>query len=268
VLPTLVFVAYFAAAALLMAGMRLGAESSLRIRIGGLAAGTIGVVLHGALLWKTLAGRSSFALNIEEAASLIGFGVALIALLTCAKLPRFAGTAAILLALCGLDGAATAEGTRVYVVAHGGWELNAHIALSILAYSLITFGTALAVALTLLDRRLRSRQPLGWYSILPPVDALESGMFTALAAGFAALSLALFSGFFFVEDIWAQSLSRKIALSCIAWGILAVLLFGRWRFGWRGRRVRNWTIYGFLFLGLAYFGSKIVLESILGRHWG
>jgi len=97
---------------------------------------------------------------------------------------------------------------------------------------------------------------------------LESGMFTALSIGFVVLSLALFSGFFFVEDIFAQSLSRKVILSCLAWAILAILLFGRWRFGWRGRMARNWTIGGFCLLGLAYFGSKLVLENILGRHWG
>jgi ABC-type uncharacterized transport system permease subunit len=93
-------------------------------------------------------------------------------------------------------------------------------------------------------------------------------MFTALSTGFAVLSLALFSGFFFIEDIFAQNLSRKVILSCLAWIILAILLFGRWRFGWRGRMARNWTIGGFVVLGLAYFGSKLVLENILGRHWG
>src|SRR5262249_33151549 len=132
----------------------------------------------------------------------------------------------------------------------------------------ITVGTALAIALAFLDRRLRNRQALGWLSILPPVESLESGMFAALGSGFVVLSLALFSGFFMVENIWTQSLSRKIALSCLTWLILAVLLFGRWRFGWRGRMARNWTLWGFGFLCLAYFGSKIVLEVILGRHWG
>jgi ABC-type uncharacterized transport system permease subunit len=50
--------------------------------------------------------------------------------------------------------------------------------------------------------------------------------------------------------------------------VFAILLFGRWRFGWRGRRATGWTLSGFTLLALAYFGSKIVLETILGRHWG
>ena len=103
---------------------------------------------------------------------------------------------------------------------------------------------------------------------LPSVEALEAGTFQALTAGFAVLTLALFSGFVFVDNLFAQHLVHKTVLSCLAWVVFAVLLFGRWRFGWRGRTATNWALSGFALLGLAYFGSKIVLESILGRHWG
>ena len=72
-------------------------------------------------------------------------------------------------------------------------------------------------------------------TILPSVEALEAGTFQALGAGFAVLTLALFSGFIFVDDLFAQHLIRKTMLSCLAWLVFAVLLFGRWRFGWRGR---------------------------------
>ena len=140
--------------------------------------------------------------------------------------------------------------------------------LSTLAYALLTIAVALAVALRLLDQRLRSRKPLGWLTALPSVEALEAGTFQALAAGFAVLTLALFSGFVFVDNLFAQHLVHKTVLSCLAWVVFAVLLFGRWRFGWRGRTATNWALSGFALLGLAYFGSKIVLESILGRHWG
>jgi ABC-type uncharacterized transport system permease subunit len=30
----------------------------------------------------------------------------------------------------------------------------------------------------------------------------------------------------------------------------------------------SWTLSGFGFLVLSYFGSKFVLEYLLGRHWG
>jgi ABC-type uncharacterized transport system permease subunit len=269
VLSIVVLACYLAAALWLIASMQRASPEAQRVRrAAGLSLGVAAVVAHGFLLWTGMTAKPTSALTIAETASLVGFGIAIISLFTAWRQSRFAGAAAVLLTIAGLVGAATNEGAHEFAVARGGWELSAHIALSVLAYSLITVGTALAIALALLDRRLRKRQPLGWMSMLPAVESLESGMFAALAAGFAILSLALFSGFFFVEDLLAQSLSRKVVLSCIAWLILAILLFGRWRFGWRGRTARNWALWGFVILVLAYFGSKIVLENILGRHWG
>jgi len=60
-------------------------------------------------------------------------------------------------------------------------------------------------------------------------------------------------------------LVHKTVLACVAWVIFAVLLFGRWRFGWRGQRVVRWTLAGFATLLVGYFGSKLVLELILQR---
>jgi ABC-type uncharacterized transport system permease subunit len=269
VLAIAILVCYLSAAAWLIASVyRVAPQSVGARRTVALILCAMAIALHAIVLWRGVAARPEFALTIAEAASLVGFGIALIATAVAGWRLKFAVPAALLLTIAGIVAAATNEGARNYGVENRGWELNVHIGLSILAYSLVTVGTVLALTLALLDRRLRQRQPLGWMSILPPVESLESGMFAALSSGFATLSLVLFSGFFFVEDIFGQSLSRKIILSCLAWAILAVLLFGRWRFGWRGRQARNWTLGGFVVLVLAYFGSKVVLENILGRHWG
>jgi ABC-type uncharacterized transport system permease subunit len=182
--------------------------------------------------------------------------------------PRFAGIAAVLTVVAGALAAITVEGRAGYALEQPSWEIVAHIVLSTLAYALLTIGVALTLALRLLDRRLRGRRPLGWLTALPSVEALEAGTFQALTAGFAVLTLALFSGFVFVDNLFAQHLVHKTVLSCLAWFVFAVLLFGRWRFGWRGRTAATWALSGFALLALAYFGSKIVLESILGRHWG
>jgi ABC-type uncharacterized transport system permease subunit len=266
VLSLFVLACYGAAAWCLIASMR--AAPGAGRRAAGLFVGALAVVAHAWLLWQGIAGRSDLALTAAETASLVGFGIAVISLLVCAAKARFAGASALLLIAAGLVAAVTNEGARHFAVGSSGWELKVHIVLSVLAYALLAVGTALAIALTMLDRRLRTHQPLGWLAIFPAVAALESAMFNALATGFAVLSLSLFSGFFFVQDMFAQSLSRKVALSCLAWLILAVLLFGRWRFGWRGRTARNWIMGGFGVLCLAYFGSKLVLETVLGRHWG
>jgi ABC-type uncharacterized transport system permease subunit len=77
------------------------------------------------------------------------------------------------------------------------------------------------------------------------------------------LSASLLTGFLYLEDIFAQHLVHKTVLSIIGWVLLAILLFGRFRFGWRGKTAIRWTLSAFAFLMLAYFGSKLVLEFIL-----
>jgi len=44
-----------------------------------------------------------------------------------------------------------------------------------------------------------------------------------------------------------------------------VLLFGRARFGWRGRTALRWIVGGTILLVLGYLGSKFVSEILLNR---
>jgi ABC-type uncharacterized transport system permease subunit len=125
-----------------------------------------------------------------------------------------------------------------------------------------------AIVLVFLDRKLRTRRVTHLSTALPPLDALEKVMFQLIGSGFVILTLALLTGFVFVTDLRAQHLEHKTILSCIAWVLFGVLLIGRSRYGWRGRPAVLWTLSGFGFLILAYFGSKFVLEYLLGRHWG
>lgn len=237
-------------------------------RIAGLALGIAAVATHILLLWNTLFDRDVLVFSIAETASLIGLPIGIIAVAMAWRRPRFAGIAAVLLLLAGLAAAVTDYAPGGFELGRRNWEIGAHIILSTFAYALFTVAAATSIALALLDGRLRRRKPLGKLSLLPSVEALESATFFALAVGFAVLTLALFSGFIFIEDMFAQDLSRKTILSCLAWIVFAILLIGHWQFGWRGRTATRWTLSGFALLGLAYFGSKLVLETILGRHWG
>jgi ABC-type uncharacterized transport system permease subunit len=251
VFSIVVLACYLACAAWLASSVyRAGEHAAHGRRIAGVALGLIALVLHAVLLW-------------------LGWPIGLIAIAASWLRPRFAGIGAVLTVVAGVVAATTVKGGGGAPLVDGpSWEIGAHIVLSTLAYALLTIAIALAIALRLLDQRLRSRKPLGWLTALPSVEALEAGTFQALTAGFAVLTLALFSGFVFVDNLFAQHLVHKTVLSCLAWVVFAVLLFGRWRFGWRGRTATTWALSGFALLGLAYFGSKIVLESILGRHWG
>jgi ABC-type uncharacterized transport system permease subunit len=148
----------------------------------------------------------------------------------------------------------------------GQWPLELHILIAILAYSLLALAAAQAVLLAIQDYRLRHRQPGGFLRGIPPLTAMEALLFQMIGAGFILLSITLISGLFFLHDLFAQHLVHKATLSFVAWGVFGVLLWGRWRFGWRGRTAIRWTLSGFAFLVLAYFGSKLVLELILQRY--
>ncbi|MCH5141924.1 cytochrome c biogenesis protein CcsA, partial [Mammaliicoccus sciuri] len=58
---------------------------------------------------------------------------------------------------------------------------------------------------------------------------------------------------------------HKTVFSLLSWLVFGVLLVGHWRFGWRGQRAANMTLYGVILLGLAFIGTKFVLELILNK---
>lgn len=237
-----------------------------RFLIPGLAVGSLGVVLHAWLLAGSIGLDAGLELGITNVLSLTSWVVAIIALLAALR-GRLRGLSAFLLPCAAVGAAVTGFGPQRDVSDTSRWELDAHILLSVAAYSFFTVAAALAVLLALQQRRLHAGRPPGWISMLPPVEAMERVLFVTIGVGFGLLSLSLFSGLVFVEDWLAQHLVHKTVLSITAWFVFALLLLGRWRFGWRGRKAVSLTLGGFVFLVLAYFGSKLVLEAILGEQW-
>ncbi len=145
------------------------------------------------------------------------------------------------------------------------WQMNLHILTSIIAFSLLNIAALQAILLALQDRQLRNHQPLRLIRSLPPLQTMESLLFQMITTGLIFLSISLISGFIFIEDVFAQHLVHKTALSIFAWVTFSGLLLGRMRYGWRGQTAIRWTLIGFVSLLLAYFGSKLVLELILKK---
>lgn len=145
------------------------------------------------------------------------------------------------------------------------WRLMLHAWLALLAYATLAISALLAVMLWFQERALRQRQLHDWLRALPPLTQLETLLFRSLGAGFALLTLALVTGVLFVDDLLAQHLWHKTVLSAASWLVFAWLLYGRWRYGWRGPRAVRLTLIAMALLGLAFFGSKYVLELILHR---
>ncbi len=140
-----------------------------------------------------------------------------------------------------------------------------HILSSLLAYSVFTLAAAQAALVAAQDYQLRHRHTRGIVQILPPLQLMETMLFELLAVGVILLTVAIVSGFLFIDDIFGQSLVHKTVLTLLAWGMFSVLLWGHYHLGWRSQTAVRLTIGGFIVLVLAFFGSKLVLELVLHR---
>ncbi len=143
--------------------------------------------------------------------------------------------------------------------------LEWHILLSLAAYSLFTLAALQAIVLAIQEQQLRQRHLAGIIRKLPPLQSMESVLFQLISVGFILLTIGLFTGFLFIEDFFAQQILHKTVLSIIAWCVFATLLWGRKQYGWRGKTAIKWTLIGFSFLVLAFFGSKFVLEFFIAN---
>ena len=145
------------------------------------------------------------------------------------------------------------------------WRLQLHAWIGLFAYATLSLAALLALMLWFQERALRQRRIEGWLRALPPLTQLEQLLFRTIAVGFALLTLVLVTGLLFVHDLLTQHLWHITVLSIASWAVFGWLLYGRWRHGWRGARAVRLTLIAMGLLGLAFFGSKYVLELILHK---
>ena len=144
---------------------------------------------------------------------------------------------------------------------------SAHISAAMLAYSLFTIAVLHAVLISQVEKRLHQGSLPRVLRNLPPLMTMESLLFRIIAVGFALLSLTLASGMIFSQEIFGKAwqFNHKVIFGFISWLVFAILLLGHAFYGWRGRIAVRWTVSGFVFLLLAYLGSKFVIEVLLHR---
>lgn len=227
----------------------------------------LALALHGAALSVYVFRGGTITLGFSEAVSLFAWQSSLMLWALCFREPlRILGASVYpLTALAAL--AAVAWPSPASDLLINDWKARLHIALSLFSAGLLTLAAVQAVLLAAQDRLLHRHQLTHLARALPPVQTMERLLFQMIGIGFVLLSLTLLSGLWFIQDWLAQHLAHKTILSVTAWLIFGALLWGRVRHGWRGRTAIRWTLSGYAVLILAYFGSKLILEEILGRHW-
>ncbi|TVS13514.1 MAG: hypothetical protein EA417_16185 [Gammaproteobacteria bacterium] len=140
---------------------------------------------------------------------------------------------------------------------------SVHVILAILAYAVLAMAVCQALVTGWQERQLRNRRAFAVLGNLPPLQTMERVLFELLWVGLTLLTLTIASGLYFLDDIFEQRVVHHTLLSMSSWVVFAILLWGRYRLGWRGRTAIRWTLAGFGLLLLAYFGSKLVIEIIL-----
>ena len=139
-----------------------------------------------------------------------------------------------------------------------------HINIAILSYSLLTIGAILSIFILLFEKNLTTKI-LGSLTNNFSLLSMEDFLFKIYWLGFILLSLTLLSGILFSNEIFGSTSiwNHKFIFSIMAWLTYSAMLFGRNQYGWRGKKAVIISLIAFIFLFLAYFGTKFVLEILL-----
>ncbi|WP_372759958.1 inner membrane protein YpjD [Pseudoalteromonas sp.] len=143
--------------------------------------------------------------------------------------------------------------------------LVTHISLSLLAYCILIIATLYGVQFYFIDKRLKRKDLAIVHSHLPPLMVVERQLYQLLNLGTTLLTVALISGFVFLDGMFASEFIHKTILSLLAWIIFTVIAVGHVKQGWRGKPVVIGIMIAAFILTLAYFGSRFIQEVILNK---
>jgi ABC-type uncharacterized transport system permease subunit len=228
----------------------------------------VALVLHGMLLYRRVIVADGLDLGVANAVSLLVWLTVLIYWLAGLAFEGLSGILGIMAPIALLAVVLTAVVPTHHIVTYGGDPLFAlHFGIAMLAYSLFLVATVHAVVMLAEEKWLHRGVLPPFFRRLPPLMVMEALLFRILLAAFVLLTLTVVSGVFFSEQLFGKpfTLSHKTVFAILSWFIFGGLLAGHYVRGWRGRTAVYWTLAGFTALLLAYVGSKVVLEMVLGR---
>lgn len=224
--------------------------------------GLLGAVLHLLTITLDAIDHQGLSSSLFDALSITAFIVISMGLIAQTRYPLRAMLlpAFIIAIACLILASCYSDHTPILATSPG---MLTHILSSIIAYSLLSLATLLALTLQIVERGLKDHREISWVRQLPALVTMEKLLFQLITAGWLILTAAILSGGIFIEDIFAQHLAHKTLFTIISWLLYGLLLIGRHNYGWRGTIAIKLAIAAFLALLIAYFGSKFVLEILL-----
>jgi ABC-type uncharacterized transport system permease subunit len=226
----------------------------------------IALVLHAWIAAGDVATPRGLDLSLENALSVVAGLVATVAWAS-GLLRTLPSIGAVVLPVASV-GALAPLASNPHPVPYAEQPFFAlHVAIALIAYALFLVAFVQALVLMGLEKRLHRRVLDATADRAPPLLTLERFLFRLVGTGFVLLTLTIVSGSLFSEQLFGKPLTftHKSIFSVLAWLVFGALLWGRWRYGWRGRVALRWILAGTVLLFLAYLGSKFVLEVLLRR---
>ena len=227
----------------------------------------MGLISHGATLAHALFGGEGLNIGFSHAISLIVWLV-MGAYFLIGYDNQLLRLAALYLAPIAIGAVLLPQVLPAQRVVHyADFAFKLHFVVAILAYALFTVATLHALLMLFLEKRLHAGTMPAELQGMPPLLRIERLLFQLLGVAFLLLTATLASGVLFSELLFGKTfqLSYKTVFAVFSWLIFGGLLYGQWKFGWRGKLAVRWTLIGFGLLLLSYVGSKFVLEIILQR---
>jgi ABC-type uncharacterized transport system permease subunit len=219
--------------------------------------------LHGVATWMQIDQPTGLYLGFFTASTLVALIMAALVTLAAIWLPVQNLLILVLPIVIVTIGGSLAGHTAFLPRSQLDPPLIAHILVSIAAYGILFTAACHALVLTYQEHRLRHKRSIGVLQLLPPIETMESLLFALLWAGVTGLTLAIASGFAFLDDMFAQQVVHHTVLTMASWALYTGLLLGHYVFGWRSYTATYGTLVAFALLLLGYFGSKFVLEIVL-----
>ncbi len=224
----------------------------------------LALMVHLVSVVQVIATDAGYDFGLFKIATLFSWTIALIVVASSLKKPLDNLFLALFpLAILSILSSLFLPGTTPDSDVGGGVAL--HILLGIAAFSIITIAAMQSVLVAWLNGELKKKHFSPALQHLPPLQTMEALLFELIWAGFFTLLGVIITGFMFMEDMFAQHLSHKTFFTILSTAVFAILMWGRHQLGWRGRTAYRWTLAGFGFLIVAYFGVKFVLELLLDR---
>jgi ABC-type uncharacterized transport system permease subunit len=227
----------------------------------------LALCVHAVVIGRAIVTPEGLDLSFVHSLSLVA-GLAVLVAWVSGALRILPGVAIMILPVAALCAALPALARTPHRFPYGDAPYAAaHISIALVAYALFVVAALQAVVLTGIEKGLHRAAPAAAAQDTPPLLTLERYLFRLIGIGFVLLTITLVSGVLFSEQLFGRplALTHKNVFSVAGWLVYAALLFGRWRYGWRGRTALKWILGGTLLLVLGYLGSKFVLEVLLHR---